>query len=135
MELGRAKFNPAKPKGALKHFSRTAQILENNDNPLYRARKNFDIAVILLNRNGHAFIQETIEVAHSIYSRELQTNDFRPGLTSYHMAAHAFEQQQYEQAVAYLKVCLDAFKTDDGQMGNLQATVRLQLVESLENLQ
>jgi len=134
MELGRAEFDPGKPEKALKHFSRTAGLLEDHENPLYRARKNFDIAVTLLQRNGKAFIQEYIEAAHTIYARELQANDFRLGLTSYHMAARAFAQQQYEQAVEYLKVSLGAFKTDDGALGDLEVTVRLQLVESLENL-
>jgi TonB family protein len=134
IELGRSEFDPAKPKRALKYFSQASSALENHDNSLYRARKNFDIAVILLKRRGRAFTQEYIETAHSIYARELQTNDFRLGLTSYHMAAYAIAEQQYEQAVAHLMVSLDAFQSDDDEMSDLETTVRLQLIEFLERL-
>lgn len=81
------------------------------------------------------FAGDTTIAAHSIYSRELQSDDFRLGLTSYQVAAHAIAQQQYEQAVEYLQVCFDAFKSDDDQMGDLEQTVRNQRVESFKKLQ
>lgn len=135
IELGRATFNPSKPSRALNHFSRASRVLENHDSALYRAKKNFDIAVILLKREGSALTQPYIEAAHGIYSRELPATDFRRGLTSYHMARHAIEQQLHENAVEYLKMSLDAFKSADAKMGDLERTVRTQLVESLEELQ
>lgn len=79
IELGRATFNPAKPSRALNHFSRASSILENHGNALYRAKKNFDIAVILLRREGNALTQPYIEAAHAIYSRELAGQRFSAG--------------------------------------------------------
>lgn len=82
------------------------------------------------------FAGDTTIAAHSIYSRELQTDDFRLGLTSYQVAAHAIAQQQYEQAVEYLQVCFDAFKSDDDQLGiwsKLSGTSGENLLRSCNN--
>lgn len=135
IELGRAELDLDDPDMALGQFSRSSRLLEKHENALYRAKKNLDIAIILLKRNGGALTREYIEAAHAVYSRDLPTSDFRRGLTSYHMARHAIEDQQYERAAAHLESCLIAFKSGDGTMSRLERTVRVQLVNAYESLQ
>ncbi len=135
IELGRSEFDVDKPDEGLGYFIRASRVLEGHENALHRARKNFDIAMLLSKREGNAHTQEYIEKAHAIYSRELPTNDFRRGLTSYHMGRHALDEQQHEKALEYFNGSLDAFRSDDGKMGDLERTVRIQLIAPLEILQ
>ncbi len=133
IELGRANFDLREPEGGLAYFDRTIGLLTNHKNPMYRGKKNFDIASILLRRQGSAFTRKYIEAAHAVYAEHLQPNDVRLGLTSYHMALWSVADEDHATAIDYLLASLGAFKTDDGKMQNLERTARTMLVAALEN--
>lgn len=135
VQLGRAKFDPRRPREALEHFSRASWLADNHESKLYRAQQCFDISRELLQRGGIQFAEQFIQSAHSIYAEELQANDLRLGLTSFHMAMWATGRQQFEKAAEYFTGSLTAFKTDDGPMRDMEKTVRHRLVELYENME
>ena len=135
VELGRAKFDPRRPREALEHFSRASWLADNHENKLYRAQQCYDISRELLQRGGIQFAEQFIQSAHSIYTEELEANDVRLGLTSFHMAMWATGRQQFEKAAEYFTGSLTAFKTDDGPMREMEKTVRQRLVELYENME
>ena len=133
MELGRAEFDTRRPKDGLAYFERISAMLDNHENDLYRGMKNWDIVKILLRRQGNAFTRKYVEAAHEYYSNQLIPSDIRLGLASYHMALWKLADNQFEEAVSYLDASLIAFKTDESQMHELEKTVRMMLVNTLEN--
>ena len=133
VELGRVKFDPRRPRQALEHFSRASWLADNHDNKLYRAQQCMDIARELLQRGGVQFSEQYVQSAHAIYAKELQENDLRLGLTSFHMAMWALGRAQYEKAAEYFDSSLTAFKTDNTPMGEMEMAVRQRLVELHEN--
>ena len=132
MELGRAEFDTRRPKDGLAYFERISAMLDNHENDLYRGMKNWDIVKILLRRQGNAFTRKYVEAAHEYYSNQLIPSDIRLGLASYHMALWKLADNQFEEAVSYLDASLIAFKTDESQMYELEKTVRMMLVNTLE---
>ena len=132
MELGRAEFDTRRPKDGLAYFERISAMLDNHENDLYRGMKNWDIVKILLRRQGNAFTRKYVEAAHEYYSNQLIPSDIRLGLASYHMALWKLADNQFEEAVSYLDASLIAFKTDESQMHELEKTVRMMLVNTLE---
>jgi TonB family protein len=135
VQLGRAKFDPRRPREALEHFSRASWLSDSHENKLYRAQQCFDISRELLQRGGIQFAEQFIQNAHSIYVEELEANDVRLGLTSFHMAMWATGRQQFEKAAEYFNGSLTAFKTDDGPMREMEKTVRQRLVGLYENME
>lgn len=132
MEQGRAEFDLRRPKKGLAHFERISAMLEDHENELYRGMKNWDIVKILLRRQGNAFTREYVEAAHENYSKQLTPNDIRLGLASYHMALWKLSDNELDEAVSYLDGALIAFKTEESQMHELEKTVRMMLVNTLE---
>ena len=135
VQLGRAKFDPRRPREALEHFSRASWLADNHESKLYRAQQCFDISRELLQRGGIMFAEQFIQSAHSIYAEELQPNDLRLGLTSFHMGMWATGRRQFEKAAEYFNGSLTAFKTEDGPMRDMEKTVRQRLVELYENME
>lgn len=135
IQLGRAKFDPRRPREALEFFSRASWLADNHENKLYRAQQCFDISRELLERGGIQFAEQFIQSAHSIYAEELQANDLRLGLTSFHMGMWATGRQQFEKAAEYFNGSLTAFRTDEGPMRDMEQTVRRRLVELYENME
>ena len=135
IELGRSGYDPRNPQKGLDHFQRASTLLDQQENELYRAKKNFDIVTILLKRGRGIDSRAFVEKAHSVYSRRLQPRDFRLGLTSYHMGLWAASDGGHAESVEHFNAALTAFRTGDGKMGSLERTVRIQLVSSFENLQ
>jgi len=132
-ELGRAHYRPNDPQRGLGHFQRASVLLEQHDDELYRAKRNFDIATELLKRGGNADTRSFIEKAHGVYSKRLEPNDFRLGLVSYHMGLWSVSDGEYAESVEYFNAALTAFQRDDGEMSDLERTVRSMLVNAYEN--
>jgi TonB family protein len=133
-ELGRANFDAKAPPISLDYFQRAATLAENHDNPIYAAKRNFDIATTILNLGYYPGSEPFMRRAYEIYSEHVEPSDFRLGLTSYQMAIWAMTRQQNEQAIAYLNGSLTSFRTNDGNMGDLERTVRYRLVETYERM-
>ena len=135
VQLGRAKFDPRRPRQALEHFSRASWLADNHENRLYRGQQCFDISRELLQRGGIQFAEQFIQSAHSIFAEELQENDVRLGLTSFHMGMWATGRQQFDKAAEYFHGSLTAFQTDDGPMLEMEKTVRQRLVALYESME
>ncbi len=135
VELGRMKFDPQRPRDALEHFSRASWLAGNHESKLYRAEQCFDIARDLLQRGGIRFAEQYIQSAHAIYAEELQENDLRLGLSSFHMAMWAAGRRQFDKAAEYFNGSLVAFETDDDPMRQMESTIRQRLVETYENME
>ena len=135
VQLGRMKFDPQRPREALEHFSRASWLAGNHESKLYRAEQCFDIARDLLQRGGIRFAEQYIQSAHAIYAEELQENDLRRGLSSFHMAMWAAGRQQFEKAAEHFNGSLVAFQTDDDPMRQMESTIRQRLVETYENME
>ncbi len=133
MELGRAEFDTRRPEDGLAYFERISAMLDKHENKLYRGMKNWEIVKILLRRQGNAFTRKYVEATHESYTNQLTPSDIRLGLASYHMALWKLADSQFEEAVSYLDASLIAFKTDESQMHELEKTVRMMLVNTLEN--
>jgi hypothetical protein len=133
-ELGRAHYEPENPKEGLGHFQRASVLLEQRDSELYRAKRNFDIMTELLKRGGNADTRSFIEKAHGVYSKRLKPNDFRLGLTSYHMGLWSMlSDKEYAKSVEYFNAALTAFQTDDGKMSDSEEAARTRLVQAYES--
>jgi len=132
VELGRANINPKSMQAGLDYFDRASSLAKAHENPLYPAQRNSDIASALMSGGNYMGSETFIKRAHAVYAVRLQPTDVRLGLTSYQMAMWAMGRQQHDSAVDFLGVSLTAFETDDGQMGDLERTVRYRLVETYE---
>ena len=135
VQLGRVKFDPQRPREALEHFSRASWLAGNHESKLYRAEQCFDIARDMLQRGGIRFAEQYIQSAHSIYAEELQENDMRLGLSSFHMAMWATGRRQFEKAAEYFNGSLAAFETDEDPMRQMESTIRQRLVEIYESME
>jgi len=131
--LGRAHYRADKPEKGLGYFVRLSEILDGHEDELYRAKRNFDIAVALLRREGNTDTRAFIEKAHSIYVKRLAPEDLRLGLTSYHMGLWSMSDKSHAEAIDYFTAALAAFKAGDGEMGSLEKTVREMLVGLYES--
>ena len=132
MQLARAAKTP---DGALEHFRRAARLSKSYDDNLIEAQKNYEIMSILLRQGGGAFIEPYVDRTYEIYSERLEPNDFRLGLMSYHKAQWATARGHHDQALGYLRSALTAFDNPERErMGGLERTVRMQVVETLEEL-
>ena len=131
MQLGRA----AKDADAtLEYLHRAASLSKGYEDNLDEAEKNFDIMVILLNRDSESLVEPFVDRAYEIYAERLQPNDFRLGLMSYHKARWATSKNQHDDTTDYLLRALQAFQRSEGPMGGLERSVRLQLVQAYEKL-
>ena len=135
VQLGRLQFDPQRPGAALEHFSRASWLAGSHESKLYRAHQCYEIAQELLQRGGIRFAEQYIQSAHQIYADELQENDVRLGLTSFHMAMWATGRRQFEKATEYFNGSLAAFKTSDGPIREMEKTIRKRLVELYEALE
>ena len=135
IQLGRVHFDPQRPREALEHFSRASWLAGNHENRLYRAHQCYEIAQELVKRDGIRFAEQYIQSAHQIYADELQENDVRLGLTSFHMAMWATGRQQFEKATEHFSDSLTAFKTNEGPIREMEKTIRKRLVELYEALE
>ncbi len=135
VQLGRVKFDPQRPREALEHFSRASWLAGNHESKLYRAQQCFDIARDLLQRGGIQFAEQYIQSAHAIYAEELQENDMRLGLSSFHMAMWAAGRRQFEKAAEYFNGSLAAFETGEDPMRQMESTIRHRLVETYESME
>ena len=135
VELGRVKFDPRRPREALEYFSRASWLADNHESKLYRAEQCFAIARELLGRRGVQFAEQYLQSAHTIYAKELQENDLRLGLSSFHMAMWALGRRQLDKAAEYFNGSLTAFKTDDDPMREMERTIRQRLVGLYENME
>ncbi len=132
MQLARAAKTP---DAALEYFGRAARSSKGYDDNLVETQKNFEIMTILLRQGGAAFVEPYVDRTYGIYSERLEPNDFRLGLMSYHKARWATARGHHDQALGYLRGALTAFKNPEREgMGSLQRTVRIQMVETLEEL-
>lgn len=132
MQLARAAKTP---DSALEYFRRAARLSRGYDDNLVEAQKNFDIMTILLRGGGGAFAEPYVDRTYEIYSERLEPNDFRLGLMSYHKAQWATARGHHDQALGYLRGALTAFGNPERErMGGLERTVRMQMVETLEEL-
>ena len=132
MQLARAAKTP---DGALEYFRRAARLSKGYDDNLIEAQKNFEIMTILLRGGGGAFVEPYVDRTYEIYSERLKPNDFRLGLMSYHKARWATARGHHDQALGYLRSALSAFDNPERErMGGLERTVRIQMVETLEEL-
>ena len=121
------------PDTALEHFRHAARLSKGYDDNLIEAQKNFEIMTILLRQGGGAFVEPYVDRTYEIYSERLQPNDFRLGLMSYHNARWAVGRGHHDQALGYLRGALTAFRNPERErMGSLERTVRIQMVETLE---
>ena len=135
VELGRVKFDPRRPREALEYFSRASWLADSHENKLYRAEQCFAIARELLGRRGVQFAEQYLQSAHTIYAKELQENDLRLGLSSFHMAMWALGRRQLDKAAEYFNGSLTAFRTDDDPMRDMESTIRRRLVGLYENME
>ena len=132
MQLARAAKTP---DDTLEYFRRAARLSRGYDDNLVEARRNFEIMSILLRMGGGAFVEPYVDRTHEIYSERLEPNDFRLGLVSYHKARWATARDHHEQALGYLNGALTAFTNPERErMGGFERTVRMQIVEALEEL-
>ncbi len=132
MQLARAAKSP---DDALEYFRRVARLSKGYDDNLVEAQKNFEIMTILLRGGGGVFVEPYVDRTYEIYSERLQPNDFRLGLMSYHKARWAVARSHHDQALDYLRGALIAFDNPEREgMGGLERTVRMQMVETLEEL-
>ena len=132
VELGRAHLDPGKPDRGLEYFQRASTILANHDNPIVIGARNFDIVSVLLKRRANLQTRPFVEAAYAAYTDSLEKNDVRLGLVNYHMALFATADGRLIDSKEHLNQALTAFKTDNEQMGNLERTVRMMLVDVLE---
>jgi TonB family protein len=124
-----------KPVDAFEYLRRAGDLANGYEDDLIEAQKNFDIMVILLGWGGASLTEPFVDRAHEIYSEKLQPTDFRLGFMSYHKARWAMMKGQYEDAPGYLQGALTALKSPVGQpLGDLERTIRMQLVEVHERL-
>ena len=131
IETARARFDPKKPQAALGQFRRASALLEVDDDVRYRGMKNFDIATELFRRGGWSVSRPFVEAAHAVFSEHLQPNDVRRGLMAYHLGLWTIGDKRLDLALGHFEDALTAFKTD-GEMGDLERTVRMRLVDGLE---
>lgn len=132
MQLARAAKTP---DDTLEYFRRAARLSRGYDDSLVEARRNFEIMSILLRMGGGAFVETYVDRTYEIYSERLEPNDFRLGLISYHKARWAADRSHHEQALGYLDGALAAFTNPERErMGSFERTVRMQMVEALEEL-
>lgn len=132
IELARA---AKKPDTAFEHLIRAADLSRGYEDNLIEAQKNFDIMVILLGWGGAALTEPFVDRAHEIFSERLQPNDFRLGLISYHKARWSMLKDQHDDTLSYLQSALTALQSTAGEpMGDLERTVRMQLVQTHEKL-
>ena len=132
MQLARA---AKKPDDTLEYFRRAARLSRGYDDNLVEARRNFEIMSILLRMGGGAFVEPYVDRTYEIYSERLEPNDFRLGLVSYHKARWATARGHHEQALDHLNGALTAFTNPERErMGGFERTVRMQMVEALEEL-
>ncbi|MDE0053538.1 MAG: TonB family protein [Gammaproteobacteria bacterium] len=123
------------PEDTLEYFRRAARLSRGYDDNLVEAEKNFEIMSILLRMGGGAFVEPYVDRTYEIYSERLEPNDFRLGLVSYHKARWATGRGHHEQALDYLSGALTAFTNPERErMGGFERTVRMQIVEALEEL-
>ena len=134
VEVGRANFDPNKPEKALEHFQRASEILANHQNPIVTGARNFDIVGILLKRRANLHTRPFVEAAYKAYRGTLVDNDVRLGLVNYHMALFAANDGRLIDSIEHLDYALTAFKSDGPQMGSLERTARLMLVDVLERV-
>lgn len=134
IELGRAHLDPTKPAVAIGHFERASSIVDKDQNVVLKGKKNFDIVSILLTRRASLHARPFIEASHAAYKQVLQANDIRLGLAAYHMAIFALNDKRREDAINYFNESLNAFEFNDGNLGDLERTVRTMLVDSLERI-
>ena len=135
IQLGRVHFDPQRPREALEYFSRASWLAGSHENPLYRAHQCYDIAQELLRRDGIQFAEQYIQSAHQIYEDQLQENDVRLGLTSFHMAMWATGRRQFEKATEYFSSSLAAFETNEGPIREMEKTIRKRMVELYEAME
>jgi len=133
-ELGRTDFDLKGPRDGLRYFNRSAALLEQHEDALYRGKINFDIVSFLLKRRANTHTRKFVEAAHAAYTDALTPEDIRLGLASYHMALWSIADQRYADAGDYLNTSLNAFDAGDDSMGSLERTVRVMLVNVLESL-
>ncbi len=132
MQLARSAKSP---DDALEYFRRAARLSRGYEDNLVEAQKNFDIMTILLRGGGGALVEPYVDRTYEIYSERLEPNDFRLGLMSYHKAMWAKGRDHHDQALGYLRGALTAFENPERErMGGLERTVRMQMVEALEEL-
>ena len=131
MQLGRAAKDS---DDALEYLHRAASLSKGYEDNLIEAEKNFDIMVILLNRDSESLVEPFVDRAYKIYAEMLQPNDFRLGLMSYHKARWATSKNQHDDTSDYLLRALKAFQRSEGPMGSLERSVRKQLVQAYEKL-
>ena len=127
MELARAEFDAKKPDKSLGYFARIGSIVSEQDNAVYRATKNNEIATILLRRGGRDHTRPYLEAAHRDYVSVLQPEDARLGKASFQMALLAIQDQEFEAAVDYLNAALTSFDKE-GPLNQAERSARELLV-------
>ena len=132
LELGSAHINSRKSEEAIGYFQRASNILNDNDNPLVRGKRNFDIVVRLLKRQANQHTRPFVEASYIAYKGTLQRNDVRWGLANYHMAIWALQDESLTEATYHLNASLDAFKTSDDQMTTMERNLRIMLIDALQ---
>ncbi|MDE0662165.1 MAG: TonB family protein [Gammaproteobacteria bacterium] len=131
MSTARARFDPKRPDAALAHFRRASALLAADADVCYRGLKNYDIATELVRRGGTAWSRPFVEAAHAVFSEHLQPYDVRRGLMAYHLGLWTEGDERPDLAVGRFEDALTAFETK-GEMGDLERTVRMRLVDILE---
>jgi len=131
VEMARARFDPKSPDAALTHFRRASALLAADADVRYRGLKNYDIATELFRRGGTPWSRPFVEAAHAVFSEHLQPNDIRRGLMAYHLGLWTVGDERPDVALGHFEHALTAFETE-GEMGDLERTVRMRLVDILE---
>ena len=132
IELGRAHLDLRNPATGIGYFERASSILDDNENVLIKGLRNFDIVSILLKRRANTHTRPFVQTSYASYKEALQSNDVRLGLAAYHMAMFAINDDNHDDAVEYLNESLNAFESDEGEVGDVERTVRTLLVDILE---
>ena len=133
IELGRAEFDVDDVEESLAYFDRASDLVGRQDQALYRAKKNTDIAKILRDRGGAVHSRPYVEAAYWDYQDILQPEDLRLGMASYEMAMWSMKDRDLVAAVDYFNAALTAFD-GAGPMNQGELSVRQLLVDVLSRL-
>lgn len=134
MELGMAHFELPSPRKGVNYLRQVASLVEDDENELYRARINFNIATQLISRQGMASARDFMETAHTIYTRNLQKEDVRLGLTSFHLGRFLITDEQYDRAKQELGVAIHVFSSLESTNRQTELAARLLMIVALENM-
>ncbi len=132
MELGMAHFDAQKPGTAVDHFRKAAELVVDEENPLYTARINVDIASHLIQRRGELVAHEFVDTALSIYKQKLQSDDVRLGMMAFLSGKFLISDGQFARARDDLALAIEAFES--GENASVALDARKSMVAALANL-